>query len=92
MTDSDESRIMTVEYLYEWLEKLMDSGLGDMKIRCEDGYLHRDELGIDSYNNETRIIGMLYNRGDFKVCCELKNDIEKAFERFSIRSSKRYES
>lgn len=89
---NEENRIMTVEYLHKWLGELVDGGFGKMQIRCEDGYLHEDELGFDTYHNEARIKGMLYNLGDYALCSELKRGVEMAFEKFGIASSRRYES
>ncbi|MCD8398105.1 MAG: hypothetical protein LUD12_13155 [Lachnospiraceae bacterium] len=87
---AEENKIMTVAFLHEWLGGLVEGGFGEMKIRCEDGYLHENELGFDTYHNEARIKGMLYNLGDYALCDELKKGINAAFEKFSIGESGRY--
>lgn len=32
-----------------------------MKIKCQDGYLHTDEIGVDYMTKEVLFRGMLYN-------------------------------
>ena len=89
---NEENRIMTVKDLHEWLGDLVEGGFGNMQVRMEDGYLHEDEVGVDTYHSEFRIKGMLYNLGDYAVCADLKKDVEAAFEKFSMETAGRYES
>lgn len=56
-----ENNFLTVGSLKEKLDKLIDAGYGDMKIKCQDGYLHTDEIGVDYMTKEVLFRGMLYN-------------------------------
>lgn len=47
-----ENNFLTVGSLKEKLDKLIDAGYGDMKIKCQDGYLHTDEIGVDYMTKE----------------------------------------
>ena len=44
--------IVTVDYLLDLFQRLNDAGYGDMKIKCKDNFLHRDEITLIYYKNE----------------------------------------
>ena len=38
--------VVTVDYLLDLFQRLHDAGKGDMKIKCVDNFLHKDEITI----------------------------------------------
>lgn len=56
-----ESDFLTVDTLLEKLDKASKAGYGDMKIKCQDGYLREDEIGFNFFEKEVLFRGMLYN-------------------------------
>lgn len=74
--------IVTVNYLLNFLQKASDHGFGDAKIKCEDGYLHEDEVSISIIQREIRLKGYLHHYPIAKKVLEFKEDIEKAASKF----------
>lgn len=57
----DNPKVITVNDLKAILDKLSDTGYGDMKIMCMDGYLHDDEIGYNYSKREVTLCGCLFN-------------------------------
>ena len=74
--------VVTVDYLLDLFQRLHDAGKGDMKIKCKDNFLHRDEIGIIYYKNEIEFRGYLHNFSITQKVNEFCNDIEKAERKF----------
>lgn len=77
-----KEKIMTVDDLLFLLKSLSEQGKGDMKIKCMDNYLHKDEIGVNHLNNEVLLRGFLFNVPIADKVERLYNDIEKARDRF----------
>ena len=74
--------IVTVDYLLELFQRLNDAGYGDMKIKCKDNFLHRDEITLIYYKNEIEFRGYLTNFSITQKVQEFCKDIEKAKNKF----------
>ena len=74
--------IVTVDYLLNILQREHDGGHGDMRIKCQDGFLHEDEVIFKYAFNEIEFRGLLYNFPIAKRISEFYNDIDKAYRRF----------
>lgn len=74
--------IVTVDYLLDLFQRLHDSGKGDMKIKCIDNFLHRDEITLIYYKNEIEFCGYLTNFSITQKVQEFCKDIEKAKDKF----------
>ena len=81
----EKENIVTVDYLLSVLKKLSDAGKGDMKIKCIDNYLHKDEIGVDYLKNEVLFRGFLFNIPITDKIKQFCDDIERAKERFYMR-------
>lgn len=73
---------MTVDYMLEYLQKLSDAGKGDMKIKCNDNFVHCDEIGCNYLTNEVLIHGNIYNFDMTQKVKEFCRDIEIAKRKF----------
>lgn len=69
---------VTVDYMLEFLKKLSDAGKGNIKIKCQDGFIHRDEIGCNYLTNEVQIRGHIYNFDMTAKVKEFCKDIEMA--------------
>lgn len=74
------SDIVTVDYLLNLLQRASSNGFGNAKIKCQDGYLHTDEISISP--EEIKLRGYLFNHSPTEKVKEFKKDIEKAVEKF----------
>ena len=74
------SDIVTVEYLLNILQRASSNGFGDAKIKCQDGYLHTDEISISPKEIDLR--GYLFHHPPTKKVQEFKRDVEKAVDKF----------
>lgn len=74
--------IVTVDYLLDIFQQLHDAGRGDMKIKCRDNFLHRDEITLIYYKNEIEFRGYLTNFSITQKVQEFCKDIEKAKNKF----------
>lgn len=74
------SDIVTVDYLLTLLQRASSNGFGSAKIKCQDGYLHTDEISISP--DEIKLRGYLFNHSPTEKVKEFKKDIEKAVEKF----------
>lgn len=74
--------IVTVDYLLDLFQRLHDAGYGDMKIKCKDNFLHRDEITLIYYKNEIEFRGYLTNFLITQKVQEFCKDIEKAKNKF----------
>ena len=62
-----ESDFLTVDTLREKLNRASEHGYGDMKIKCEDGYLHVDEITFSYSSREILLRGFLFNSPNVKI-------------------------
>lgn len=74
--------IVTVDYLFDLLQKLHESGNGDMKIKCMDNFLYEDEIGINYMDNEMMFRGLIFNQPMAQKVKEFCNDIKRAEKKF----------
>lgn len=77
-----DNNFLTVDILLGKLKGLSEAGYGDMKIKCQDSYLHEDEIGIDFLAREILLRGYLYNFPITKRVNEFKDDIERAYRKY----------
>lgn len=77
-----EKEIMTVDDLLNLFQTLSEAGMGDVKIRCTDGFLHRDEITVSHLDNEVWFRGFLFNQPISDKIREFCRDIEKAKQKF----------
>lgn len=77
-----DNNFLTVDILLGKLKELSKTGYGDMKIKCQDSYLHEDEIGINFLSREMLLRGYLYNFPIAKMVNEFKDDIEKAYRKY----------
>lgn len=77
-----ESNYLTVDDLLEKLNKLSEYGYGDMRIRCQDGYLHDDEIGFDYLQREISLRGLLYNQVPYKNVKKFYREVGKLCEEY----------
>lgn len=81
----DSENILTVDKLFERLEKLKTGGYGDLRIKCGDAFLHDDEIGIKYYpegEGEVLFRGHLFHQPISEKVFTLKKDIENAINKF----------
>ena len=76
----DMDDVVTVDYLLNILQRAADCGFGDARIKCQDGYLHTDEISISP--KEIELKGYLFHYPPTKKVQEFKRDVEKAVEKF----------
>lgn len=77
-----ESNYLTVDDLLEKLNKLSEYGYGDMRIRCQDGYLHDDEIGFDYLQREILLRGLLRNQVPYKNVKKFYQEVGKLCEEY----------
>lgn len=77
-----ENNILTVDGLIDKLNNLSRSGYGDMKIKCQDHFIHEDEIGFNYIAKEVLIRGMLYNFPVSEKVNEFNEDIQKAYRKY----------
>ena len=71
---------VTVDYLLNILMKMTQMGYGNARIKCQDGYLHTDEISISS--QEIKLRGYLYNYPPSNKVKKFQEDIEKAVRKY----------
>ena len=74
--------IVTVDYLLNLFQSLHDAGKGDMKIKCKDNFLHKDEIVITYYKNEIEFRCLLYNLPITQMVKDFCEDVDKAMRKF----------
>lgn len=74
--------IVTVNYFLTYLKNLSDNGYGDMKIKCKDGFLHKNEISANYMKGELELRGFIFNVDVVKSVKIFCSDIEKAKEKF----------
>lgn len=74
--------VVTVDYLLDLFQRLHDAGKGDMKIKCKDNFLHKDEIVITYYKNEIEFRGLLYNLQITQRVKDFCEDVDKAMRKF----------
>lgn len=77
-----ESNYLTVDSLAEKLNKLSEYGYGDMRIRCQDGYLHDDEIGFNYSTREILLLGLIYNQPTSEKVKEFYQGVGKLYEQY----------
>ena len=75
---------MTIKKLKKKIDKMVEAGYGDLPITLNDDVLHEDDISFDYLRDGMRIKGMLYNAKDYERLAELKMDVKKAWEKFSM--------
>lgn len=78
----EEKEIMTVDDLLNLFQNLSKAGKGNMKIRCTDGFLHRNEITVSHFDNEVWFRGFLFNQPISDRILEFCKDIEEAKQKF----------
>lgn len=78
----DTFEVITVNEFLTVLTTLKNAGKGNMKIKCKDNYLHKDEISIDYKNNEILLHGYLFNTSISNKVVEFRRDIECAIDKF----------
>lgn len=76
------SDIVTVDYLLDLLQEISKAGNGDMKIKCQDEFLHEDEISINYLENKMMFTGYLFNSDISKRINKFCSDIERAKNEF----------
>ena len=76
------SEIVTVNHLIKLLKEISEHGNGDMKVKCADGFLHKDEIGMDFRENEMRIQGHLFNVPITEKVKKFCSEVERAKQEF----------
>ena len=74
--------VVTVDYLLDLFQRLHDAGKGDMKIKCKDNFLHKDEIVITYYKNEIEFRSLLYNLPITQRVKDFCEDVDKAMRKF----------
>ena len=74
--------VVTVDYLLDLFQRLHDAGKGDMKIKCKDNFLHKDEIVITYYKNEIEFRDLLYNLPITQRVKDFCEDVDKAMRKF----------
>ena len=72
--------VVTVNYLLNLLQRVSDYGWGDAKVKCQDGYLHEDEIALTQ--KELKLRGHLFNYSPSEKVKEFGDDIDKAIRKF----------
>lgn len=77
-------RILTVDDLAKKLNKLVNAGYGNMKIKCGDCYLHDDEISHSYTKDCGELIfhGYLFNQPIADKISTLRADIKLACNKF----------
>ena len=80
--DGMNENAATVNELLSLFKELSEQGKGDMKIKCVDCYLHKDEITLNYTKNEVWFRGYLFNVPIADKVRRFYEDIEKARDRF----------
>lgn len=81
-----ESDFLTVDTLREMLNKASEYGYGDMKIKCQDDYLHDDEITFVYSNREILLRGCLFNSPNIKKVQDFKNGVDKLYKKLILNN------
>lgn len=74
-------KVVTLDYLLNLLQNLRNNGYdGNIKIKCQDNYLHEDEIKIKQ--DEIELKGYLFNFSQANRIKEFKKDIERAVNKY----------
>jgi len=78
---------MTIQKLKDQLEKMTAAGYGNLPIKLKDDVLHDDDFVFRFVGDGgMEIRGMLYNSFQYKKFADLREDMEKAWEKFMSRA------
>lgn len=82
-------QVMTIAKLKEQVDKMVAAGYGDMPISLNDDVLHEGDF-VFSFIGEggMKIRGMIYNAKDYQRLANLRRDIDKAWEKFSMNGGR----
>lgn len=75
--------IVTVDYLASLLKELQGMGKGDMKIKCNDTFLHTDEIIIRSYPDEMMFRGLILHIDLWQEAEKFRKTVDKAWKKFN---------
>lgn len=53
-----------------------------MRIRCQDGYLHNDEIGFNYSTREILLRGLIYNQPNSEKVKEFYQGVGKLYEQY----------
>ncbi len=83
-----DNNIMTVSDLLELCKRLAENGYGNMPVKCQDAYLHKDEI-TTSYIGKgyMQFRGYLFHQDFAKKISEFQDDINKAVDKFYGREN-----
>lgn len=76
-----ENDFLTVDSLREMLNRASEHGYGDMKIKCEDGYLHMDEITFVFSDREILLRGFIFNSSDVKKIQNFRNGVNRLYKK-----------
>lgn len=74
--------IHTVDSLREILNRVSKHGYGDMKIKCQDGYLHVNEISFNYPNREVFLRGFLFNQPVSEKVNEFYHGVQKLYNQY----------
>lgn len=77
-----ENNIHTVDSLRKVLNEVSEHGYGDMKIKCQDGYLHNNEMTFDYINKNVIIHGFLFNQPVSKKVNEFYHGVQELYNQY----------
>lgn len=72
---------VTVKYMLEICQKLVENGYGDTKLKCNDTFIHKDEIGIYP-GKYIRFRGNLFNEPVTEKVSALKKELREALDKF----------
>ena len=73
---------VTVDYMRDFLDNLCKHGHDNMKIKCHDGFVHRNELKVHYNENTLHINGFMYNKFAVMKEIEFAKSIKDLLEKF----------
>lgn len=72
---------VTVEYMFRICEKLIENGYGNTKVKCQDSFVHEDEVCV--YPGDfIQFRGNLFNEPVTEKVTRLKKELDEAINRF----------
>lgn len=82
-------QVMTIAKLKEQVDKMVAAGYGDMPIFLNDDVLHEGDFFFNFIGEGgMKIRGMIYNAKDYQRLADLRRDIDKAWDKFSMNGGR----
>lgn len=79
----EEDKIFTVDDMLELCTKLSQGGYGNMPIKCQDVYLHKDEITTNFIGGGyMQFRGYMFHQDFTKKVKEFQNDFDAAVKKF----------